>query len=53
MNQEYDVNLRINDERIPLNPYVKSVFIKVLLALVSTLKKIPEEIAKIEITIKR
>ena len=51
MNPEYKVNLKINDRKIPIKPYVEEVFYKVIYALVDTLKKPDEEINLIDIKI--
>jgi hypothetical protein len=46
-----DVCLKVNDQEIPLNPFVKHVFANVIEGLVNSLDKIPESINKVEITI--
>jgi len=50
---EPDINVKVNDERIPLKPFVKDVFREVNFALIHTLKNVPEnsKIKKIEIKI--
>ncbi len=44
--KDFKVELEINNKNVGMKPYVKSVFINVLLGLVKTLKRIdsPEEI---------
>lgn len=44
--KDFKVELEINHKKVGMKPYVKSVFINVLLGLVKTLKRIdsPEEI---------
>ncbi len=46
------IELKIDDKKIPLNKFVREVFLKVILALVSTLKGYSDEWDKIEIVIK-
>lgn len=46
------VELYIDGKKIPLNKYVKSVFLKIILALISTLKGVPESWNEIEIKIR-
>ena len=48
MNQ---VILKINGQEIPINPFVKSIFYKVINALVDSLDKIPDKKDTIEISI--
>ena len=48
---ENKVTLKINNNQVPLNTYVKNVFINVILGIIKTLKLLPENINKIEITI--
>ena len=45
------VILKINGIEIPLNPFVKSIFINVISGLVESLDKIPDDKTKTEITI--
>jgi len=47
------IELRIDGKRIPMNKYVRDVFYKILLALVSTLKGIPNDWQEIELKVKR
>ena len=47
------VEIRIDGKDIPVNRYVKDVFLKVIVALVSTLKGVPEDWSEIEIKIVR
>ena len=46
------IEIKINGKRLVANKYIYEVFKSVILALVGTLKSIPE-IEKIEITIKK
>ena len=46
------IEIKINGKRLVANKYIYEVFKSVILALVGTLKNIPE-IEKIEITIKK
>lgn len=44
--------LKINDEKVPLNNYIKQLFKKLNLALISTLKGVDEEnLKEIELSI--
>ncbi len=45
--------MRIDGKDIPMNRYVVDIFEKVILAMVSTLKGIPEDWKKLEIVIER
>ena len=45
------VTLKVNGRDIPLNPFVKTVFAKVINGLVDSLDKVPEDRNKIEIII--
>ena len=36
--KEYTIELTVNEKPVGMNPFVKSVFIKVILGLVETLK---------------
>lgn len=47
------VKMRIDGKDIPMNRYVEDVFLKVILALISTLKGISEDWRRIEIVIER
>ncbi|MBE8538740.1 hypothetical protein [Geoglobus acetivorans] len=47
------VEIKIDGKVIPVNRYVKDVFLKVIAALVSTLKGVPEDWSEIEIKISR
>ena len=44
--KDFKVELTVNNKKVGLKPYVKSVFINVLLGMIKTLKKVdsPEEI---------
>lgn len=46
-----EILLKVNGERIPLNPFVQEVFINVISGLVGSLNKIPEAKQKIEILV--
>lgn len=46
-----NVFVKVNGRDIPLNPFVKNIFSKVINGLVDSLDKIPEEKNKIEIII--
>ena len=46
-----NIKLKVNDDQVPMNPFVKRTFSKVIEGLISSLDKLPEEIKKIEITI--
>jgi hypothetical protein len=45
--REYEIELTVNGKKVGMNPYVKSVFVKVVLGLVESLKNTenPEEIS--------
>lgn len=45
------VSLKVNGRDVPLNPFVKTVFSKVINGLVDSLDKVPEDKSKIEIII--
>jgi hypothetical protein len=44
------IAMKINNKRIPLNKYVKKVFMNIIEALIKTLHNIPEDVKSIEIT---
>lgn len=46
-----NIKLSINSKDVPMNPFVKKAFSKVIEGLVSSLDKLPDDIKKIEITI--
>jgi hypothetical protein len=48
----YEVSLKVNGKDIPLNLYVRSVFVGVVTGLVSTLKDTPEP-EKVEIMLRK
>ncbi|AGK62224.1 hypothetical protein Asulf_02272 [Archaeoglobus sulfaticallidus PM70-1] len=50
---EGDVKLSIDGKEIPMNPYVQKVFLRVILALVSTLKGVDDNWSHLEISIDR
>jgi hypothetical protein len=45
------VTLKVNGQEIPMNPFVKEVFLNVFSGLVNSLDKIPEVKNKIEVII--
>ena len=45
------ITLKVNNQEIPLNPFVTSVFLNVINGLVDSLNKVPEEKNKIELII--
>jgi len=45
------ITLKVNDQEIPLNPFVKEVFLNVINGLVNSLNKVPEKKNKIEMII--
>ena len=46
-----NIKLNVNGQDVPMNPFVKRTFSKVIEGLVSSLDKLPADIKKIEITI--
>lgn len=48
-----NIILKINDKKIPLNLFLKRVFINIIEGTVKPLKKLPENIEKIEIKIEK
>jgi len=38
-----DIELTINDEKIPLNEFIQNIFVNVNVGLIDSLKKIPED----------
>ncbi len=48
-----NIKLKVNDDLVPMNPFVKKTFTKVIEGLISSLDKLPDEINKIEITINK
>lgn len=50
---EQIVVLKVNGSKIPLNPFVKKVFVNVIDGLVDSLDKIPGNKDKIEILIEK
>ncbi len=46
-----NIKLNINDKGVPLNPFVKKLFTKVISSLIESLDKLPDKINKIEISI--
>lgn len=47
------IELLVDGKKVPMNSYVRSVFTKVIEAMVSTLKGVDEEWKKIEIKLER
>jgi len=47
------IELLIDGKKIPMNSYVRSVFFKVIEAMVSTLKGVDEEWRKVEIKLEK
>jgi len=47
------IKMKIDEKDIPMNRYVEDVFEKVILAMVSTLKGIPDDWKQIEIVFER
>ena len=48
-----NIKLNVNGSNVPMNPFVKRTFSKVIEGLVSSLDKLPEKIDRIEITINK
>ncbi len=46
-----DVNLKVNEKDVPLNEIMSNMLTNLLMAYVKTLKKIPEDITKIQVNI--
>ena len=47
------VILKVNNQEIPLNPFVTEVFVNVVEGLVDSLHKVPEEKNKIQLIIEK
>lgn len=47
------ITLKVNDQEIPLNPFVTDVFLNVINGLVNSLNKVPEKKNKIEVIIQQ
>ncbi len=45
--------LKVNDQEIPLNPFVTDVFLNVINGLVNSLNKVPEKKNKIQVIIQQ
>jgi len=45
--------LKVNDQEIPLNPFVTDVFLNVINGLVNSLNKVPEQKNKIQVIIQQ
>lgn len=45
------VRLKINDGGITMNPFVETVFRNVIMGMIDSLDKIPQDVEKIEIVI--
>ncbi len=52
LSKEPEVLLKVNEYKIPLNPFVQSVLKSTLEGFLKALKKVPEKIEKLEIKIK-
>jgi hypothetical protein len=50
---EIEVELVVDGKKVPMNPYVMSVFYKVIKALISTLKGVDEDWKVVEIRLER
>lgn len=46
-----NIELKVNDQVIALNPFVKKIISNVLLGAVQSLDKIPQPVKKIEISL--
>jgi len=46
-----NIELNINGKDIPMNPFVKKTFVKVVEGLVDSLDKLPDDIKQIKINI--
>ncbi len=46
-----NIELKVNDQVIALNPFVKKIFINLVQGAVQALDKIPQPVKKIEITL--
>jgi hypothetical protein len=47
------ITLKVNNQEIPLNPFVTDVFLNVINGLVDALHKVPEKKNKIELIIEQ
>ena len=47
------IQLKVNDKEVPMNPFVKKAFSNVIEGLVDSLDKLPDKINRIEIMIKK
>jgi hypothetical protein len=45
------IELKVNDQVIALNPFVKKIFVNLIDGAVQALDKIPQPVQKIEITL--
>jgi len=45
------ITLKVNEKDIPLNPIMSNMLTNILTAFVNTLKKIPEDMKKIQVEI--
>lgn len=48
-----NIKLKIDDKDVPMNPFVKKIFTKVISGLIGSLDKLPADINKIEIIINK
>ncbi|MFW9938065.1 MAG: hypothetical protein ACFFD5_10480 [Candidatus Thorarchaeota archaeon] len=46
-----EVNLKVNEKEIPLNPLMKNMLTDIILGYLKSAKKVPEEIETIKIEI--
>jgi len=42
-NGDWEVKLQVNGEEIPLNPFVRSMVVSIILGMISPLKRLPEK----------
>lgn len=49
---DYSVELKVNGQVIPLNPFVRKVYLNTVRGLVDSLDKIPEKKETIELVIR-
>ena len=48
-----NISLKVNNEEVPLNPFVQHIFINVVNGLIDSLDKIPDEKYSVEIKIEK
>jgi hypothetical protein len=44
--------LKVNDREIPMNPFVEAVFMNVIMGMIASLDKIPQDKERIDIQIR-